>query len=455
MEEQDTIDLGQVWRVARANQRKLISIIVITTLFALCLAFVLPKQYESSVLVRAKSQKPGSGINLQATAALALLGGSASSPLQSYQELLKSRSVLEPVIAKLDLPEAKKEKITNESFAKAYLKIQNPKGTDLLQITATGRSPEEAQLIASNIIDSFQKVLTTLNQSEQSSQIKFLSDRLTVAKAEMEQAEKNLEQFRQKTKVFVPDEQAKSSIKALSELDQKLAQQQVEYETNRAKLQSVDSQLRQQNAAIAKFNIAENEVLDKIRINIVEKQMALVALQQRYTDKHPEVILAKKEIDELTGKLQEEITKSIQSGANVLSPVQGALLKEKVETETRIIASQAATDAIKQVQAKAEKEISNLSSHGLTYIGLERQARITQEVYAVLVKNHEQARIQEAMESMDIQVVDEANLPKVKSAPKRALITVIGGVLGMMLAFLYLMILYSRSSNKNKFAGTI
>ncbi|WP_188400356.1 GumC family protein [Sporomusa sp. GT1] len=445
MEEQDTIDLGQVWQVAKANQKRLIGIIVASTLIALVLAFILPKQYESTVLVRAKNQTQ-TGISLQATAALALLGGSTSAPLQSYREMLKSRSVLEPVIEKLDLPEEDKEKLTNESFAKTYLKFENPKGTDLLQITATGRSPEEAQFIAASVLSSFQQVLTNLNQSEQSLQIKFLSERITVAKGEMEQAEKNLEQFRQQTKIYIPDEQAKAAILALSEADQKLAQLQVTDETNRAKLQGVDSQLREQNAAMAKFNIAENEVVGKIRTNIIDKQMNLVTLQQRYTDKHPEVILAKKEIDELTATLQNEIAKSIQSGANILNPIQGSLLNEKVATETAVIATQATIAAMKQVQAKTEKDISNLSSQGLTYIGLERQARVSREVYAVLVQNYEQARIQEAMESMDIQVVDGANLPKEPSAPGKLLLTVIGGVLGVMLAFAYLMIVYMREA---------
>lgn len=447
MQEQDSIDLEQVWRVARANQKRLIGIIAASTLLALVLAFILPKQYESTVLVRAKNQTQG-GISLQATAALALLGGSTSAPLQSYQEMLKSRRVLDPVIEKLDLPEEDKEKLTNEIFAKKYLELTNPKGTDLLKITATGRSPEEAQLIAANVLNSFQQVLTNLNQSEQSLQIKFLSERITVAKGEMEQAEKNLEQFKQQTKVYIPDEQAKAAILALSEADQKLAQLQVMDETNRAKLQGVDSQLREQNAAMAKFNIAENEVIDKIRVNIVDKQMKLVTLQQRYTDKHPEVILAKKEIDELTATLQSEIAKAIQSGANILSPVQGSLLNEKVATETAVIATQAAIAAMKQVQAKAEKDISNLSAHSLSYVGMERQARISQEVYAVLVKNYEQARIQEAMESMDIQVVDEANLPKKPSAPRKLLITAVGGVIGMMLATVYLLVVYSRQASR-------
>lgn len=446
MEEQDTIDLGQVLRVARDNWVKLVAIIIVSALVALCIAFLLPKQYESSVLVRAKSQKQN-GISLQASAAMALLGGgAAANPLQTYQELLKSRSVLDPVIENLDLPAEKKEKMTNVTFAKDYLKIQNTKGTDVLEITATGRSPEEAQMIASGVVASFQQLLTNLNQSEQSLQIKFLAGRLAVAKDEMEQAEKNLEQFRQQSKVYVPDEQAKAAVKSLSDYDQKLAQLKVQNESGRAKLQNVNEQLSQQNASMAQYNLADNAVVEKIRTAIVEKQTELVGLQQRYTDKHPAVILAQKEIEDLTEQLRQEIANSIESGANVLSPVQGNLLQAKITAETDIITSQAAIDATARLQSKAEQEISNLSASSLTYVGLERQARITQEVYTVLVKNYEQARIQEAMESMDIQVVDQANLPKKPSAPKKLLITAIGGVVGVMVSFVYLITLYRRQT---------
>lgn len=177
--------------------------------------------------------------------------------------------------------------------------------------------------------------------------------------------------------------------------------------TGRAKLQGVDAQLKQQNLAMEKFNIAENEVMDKIRTTIIDKQMKLVALQQRYQDKYPEVILAKEELEKLNATLNQEISKAVQSGANILNPAQGALLAEKVSLETALVANQARKEAMRQVQAKAEQNLSSLSERGLTYVGLSRQTRVTQEVYSVLVKNYEQARIQETMESMDIQVVEE------------------------------------------------
>jgi succinoglycan biosynthesis transport protein ExoP len=448
VEDQDTIDLGAVKEVIIKYKNRLMIIIIGCTLAAMAVAFILPKEYESTTLLRAKSQKSG-GISLQAASALAMLGGgSVGSPTQAYMELMKSRSVLDPIIANLDLADEKKEKIDAKGFAKSNLKILNTKGTDLLEVTAIGRTPEEAQQISTGVVKSFQQLLTKMNQSEQSLMVKFLNDRITVAKKDMEQSEQNLEKFRQQEKIYIPDEQAKAAIKKMTEFDQKIAQFQVQNDTNQAKLQGVNEQLNKQNVAIARYNIVDNLGIQEIRSTIIQKQIALIEMQQRYTDKHPNVVLLQKELEELNSKLSQEVNNSIQSGANTLNPVHAGLLKEKVQTETELLVGQAALGTIKSLQTENEKEISKLSASSITYIGLERQVRIAQEVYGVLVKNYEQTRIQEAMESMDIQIVDEADLPKRPSAPKKMLITVIGGVLGVMLAFAYVVIAYSRGNRK-------
>jgi succinoglycan biosynthesis transport protein ExoP len=331
-----------------------------------------------------------------------------------------------------------------ESFAKSNLKIQTTKGTDLIEVAASGRTPEEAQQISTDVINNFQKLLTKLNQSDQSLMIQFLNNRIAGAKKDMEEAEQNLERFRQQEKIYVPDEQAKAIIQKLTEFDKKNAEIRVENDTNQAKLQGVNVQLNKQNVAISRYNIADNPGIQEIRSTIIQKQIALIEMQQRYTDKHPNVVLLQKELTELNDKLSQEVDHSIQSGANTLNPVHAGLLKEKVETETELLVGQAAFDTVTRLQAENEKEISKLSAGSVTYVGLERQVRITQEIYGVLVKNYEQARIQAAMESMDIQIVDEADLPKRPSAPKKMLITAIGGILGVMISFAYVVVLYNR-----------
>jgi len=448
VEDQDTIDLGKIKEVIIKYKPRLLAIIITCTLVAVAVAFMLPKQYESTTLLRAKSQK-SSGISLQAASALAMLGGgSAASPTQAYIELMQSRSVLDPIIAGLDLPDETKAKMDAKGFAKSNLKLLNTKGTDLLEVTAVGRTPEEAQQISTDVVKYFQQLLTQMNQSEQSLMVKFLNDRIVGAKNGMEQAEQNLENFRQQEKIYVPEEQATAAIKKLTELDQKIAQVQVQNDSNQAKLQGVNEQLNKQNVAIARYNIADNPSIQQIRATIIEKQTALIEVRQHYTDKHPNVILLQKEIDDLNGKLSQEVDSSIQSGANTLNPVHGGLLKDKVQTETELLVGQAALGTMKNLQAENEKGISKLSASSITYIGLERQVKIGQEVYGVLVKNYEQTRIQEAMESMDIQIVDLADLPKRPSAPNKTLFTVIGAVLGVILSLVYVIVLYTREPQK-------
>lgn len=446
MEDQDSIDLQKVWQLLIQHKKRFIGIICFTTFSALFIAFLLPKQYESTVLIRARAPQQNS-FSLQASAALALLGGgNMQSPTQVYMEMLKSRSVLNPVIAELDLPDEDKEKLDNEIFAKKYLKITNTKNTDLIEVAATGRTPEEAQKIASDVITAFNNTLTRINQSDQSNMVKFLQERMKLTKQEMEQAEQALEKFRQQEKIYVPDEQAKASITKLAEYDQKIAQLQVQNEANQAKLASIQEQLQKQNIAIAKYNIVDNPGIQQIRSAIVTKQVALVDLEQRYTEKNPNVIVLKKEIEELNARLRDEVNNSVKAGTSTLNPLHIGLVQANAETETELTVGQATLAGLRQVQARNEGEISKLSAASLTYIGLERQARITQEVYAAIVKNYEQNRIQEAMESMDIQIVDEANLPGKPSGPKKILITAIGGIVGVMLAFSYIVVLYNKNT---------
>ncbi len=450
MENEEIIDLRAVKKIVLEQRLKISAIIVACTLITIAIAFLLPKQYESTTLLKAKSQK-GGGFSLAAASAMAILGGggATASPTQAYIELMKSRAVLDPIIAEVDLPDEKKEQLDAKTFAKNNLKIANTKGTDLIEVTAVGRSPEEAQQISGGVVKSFQMLLTKMNQTEQSLMVKFLNDRIVVAKQELEKAEQELEKFRQKEKVYIPDEQAKAVIKKMTEFDQKIAEYEVKNGMNQAKLNEVKTQLDKQNVAIARYNIADNSIIQDIRSEIIKKQIALIGLEQKYTEKHPSVILAKNELADLGEKLSQEVDASLKSGANTLNPVHGGLLKEKVQSETDLMAGIAAVDAMKKQQAENDTEISKLSEASVTYIGLERKVKVAQEVYGVLLKNYEQTRIQEAMESMDIQIVDDANLPKSPSAPRKVLMTALGFLFGSIVSFIYIVVAYLRTKKRS------
>lgn len=444
----DTIDLKKLFSLMIEKKKIVLAIVVICTIIATIVAFVLPKSYQSTTLVRVKSGGSSATAGYATMAAsfgIDIGGGNSGSP-ESYIELMKSREVLEPIIAKLDLPDEDKEKLTAEGFAKKNLEVTNIKKTDLITIAAYGKTPEEAQMISQGVADNFLALMTKLNKEDNSTTLKFLDERIKIAKEEMETAENKLQAYQQEHKIYAPDEQAKAIITNLNTYDTTIAQLQAQSEGDSAKLAGVTSQLEQQNASLLEYNVSDNTNIGNIRESIVNKRVELVGLQQQFTDEHPDVIKAKEELNSLERSLSDEIAKAVNSQSVTLSPVQSNLLKDKISTEVQISVNNASLEALKAKQAEAQESIATLSADSVEYMRLERNAKITGQVYTSLVQNYEQTRIQEAKDSMDIQIIDAADLPKedMPAKPNKKLVVVIGFVLGIMISFGYTLYNYSR-----------
>ena len=443
------IDLKKLFSLMIEKKVIVIAIVVICTIIATIVAFLLPKSYQSTTLVRVKS---GGSSAVAAYAAMAAgLGidignsGSSASP-ESYIELMKSREVLNPIMEKVDLTDEEREKMRTEDFLKKYLEITNTKKTDLINIAAYGKTPEEAQMISQGVADNFLALMTKLNKEDNSTTLKFLDERIKIAKEEMETSENKLAAYQQEHKIYAPDEQAKAIIANLNNYDTTIAQLQAQSEGDSAKLAGVTSQLEQQNASLLEYNVSDNTNIGNIRESIVNKRVELVGLQQQFTDEHPDVIKAKEELNSLERSLSDEIAKAVNSQSVTLSPVQSNLLKDKISTEVQISVNNASLEALKAKQAEAQESIATLSADSVEYMRLERNAKITGQVYTSLVQNYEQTRIQEAKDSMDIQIIDAADLPKedMPAKPNKKLVVVIGFVLGIMISFGYTLYNYSR-----------
>lgn len=444
----NTIDLRKLFSIIGEQKKVIIPIIVICTVLAIIVAFVLPKSYQSNTLVRIKSFNNSAMSSMAAMAAGFGIdvGGSSSDSPENYMELMKSREVLEPIMEQVDMPEEDKEKLTTEDFIKKYLEITNTKKTDLINITAYGKTPEEAQMISQSIADNFLTLMTKLNKEGNSSAINFLNDRMAIAKEEMETAENKLQAYQQEKGIYSPDAQTKALVDKLDDYDKKIAQLEAQEQANSAKLQDVTGQLEQQNSSLLEYNISDNDAIMNLRTSIVNKQVELVGLQQRYTEEHPDVIRTREELAELKKSLDREIQSAVNSKSATLTPVQGNLLMEKVQTETAEAVTSASLDALKAKQQEAEGDMSTLSADSVEYMRLLRDKTITSEVYTNLVKAYENTRIQEAQESMDIQIIDAANLPRedMPAKPKKKIIAAIGFALGIIISFGYTLYVYNK-----------
>lgn len=444
---EDSIDLSRLFQIMGNHKSVIVGIISICTIVAAVISFVLPKQYESTTLVQTRSAtKVDLSGTAAAMAALGVGGGSVSSPTMNYIELMKTRTVLDPIIDSLGFEEAQKPDA--KGFAKAYLDIRNTKGTNLIEVAARGKTPEEAQHISQAVVDNFLLMQTDMNQQTQSLLMKFLDERIGTAKHEAEDAEAKLAQFSREHKIYSPDDQAKAAIEQMAAFDKAIGEVEVAARSAQASLDAANEKLGEQKSASRAYNISDNATVQKIRDQIVAKRLEIVGLEQNYTDLHPSVQRAKKELEQLQNSLDAEVRATVESNATSLNPTQSQLLSNRALAAVNLAVATASESALKKQQAKKEEELGTFPDDVMEYMRLSRDSKVKNEVYLNLVKQYEQNKIQAAMESMDIQIIDAANLPDIEKpvAPRKKLITAIGFVVGVLLAMGYSLLAYRREA---------
>ena len=450
-QQEESIDLGRLASIMWERKKVTGGIIAGCTAIAIATAFILPKQYESTTLVQTRSAGNDiSGMKAMAAAMGVNVGGSGSnaSPL-NYIELMKSRTVLDPIIDNMDWDDPKK-KPTAKDFAKKNLDIQNTKQTNLITVTAKGRTPEEAQMISQGVVDNFLAMQTDKNQQTQSLLVKFLNDRIENAKKESDEAAQKLADFSRENKIYSPDDQVKLAITQLDAYDKAVSDMQAQQKSAQAQYDVATQKLGEQKAGAKAYNINDNSTVQSIRSQIVAKEVALTELRQRYTDQYPDVIAAQKQLNKLRQSLVTEVNNVVDSNAATLNTAQMELLKNQAVAQAQASAAAASEEAIKGKRAEKEKELGEFPDNAMTYMQLDRDAKIKQQIYTSLVNQCEQDKIQEAMESMDIQVIDPADLPDVDkpAAPRRKLIAGVGFLIGLMVSIGYVLIIYRRENHE-------
>lgn len=446
LEKEESIDLGKLWQVTKAHKMVVGGIIVGCTAIATITAFVLPKQYESTTLVQTRNASKEMGG--QAAAAMAALGvgGGASSPTNNYMELMKTRTVLDPIIDELYEGKDPEKKPDAAGFAKSNLDIKNTKGTNLITVTAKGKTPEEAQQISQEVVDNFLKMQTDNSQQTQSLLVQFLNGRIEEAKQDSDDAAQKFADFSREHKLYSPDDQLKQAISQVSTYDKSIADLQSQQKAAQAQYDVATNKLGQQKSSSKAYNINDNGTVQSIRGQIVAKEVELVGLRQKYTDNNPTVIAAQQQLNQLQSDLASEVSAVVDSNAASLNSAQMELLKNQAVAEASISAAKASEDAVRAKKAEIEQDIDKYPDDMVTYLQLKSDAEIKKTIYTNLVQQCEQNKIQEAMESMDIQVIDAANLPKAPSAPRKKLIAAIGLALGCIIAFGYSLVMYKREA---------
>jgi len=232
-QEEHEINLIDILNVLVKRKLMIFCITAAAVLFSVSFVLMSKNVYTAMAKILPPQKEGGSGISallsqagwLAALSTGAGLGGSG----ELYVGILKSRSVADDVIKKLDLSvklKAKNSDIARIKLAKK-VKIQADK-SGIITIMADDTDPQMAADLANSFVEQLGRTTVKMNLSRVGIERIFLEKRLVIVKADLKKSEDTLKYFAQSNKVVQVDSQAKASIEGIARLKAELASREVQ-----------------------------------------------------------------------------------------------------------------------------------------------------------------------------------------------------------------------------------
>lgn len=414
-------DVKNIVKIIKKRRTLIISIFIAAVTIATVVSFLIPPTYEAETTLRIKQPK---GLANSLLADLPAVDNNTKQLMSTYAEILKSRTVVDMVIEKT---QADKQVVPTYEQMVIRITTLPVKDSELLKIKTTAKSPEEAQLIANTLVGTFNERMTLLVRSEQSTVRQFIGERMQESKKELETAETALQTYKTDQKIAAPAEETKAIVESLSTINKLSAENTVALSAAQAKAGSAANQLDKEKPGF----VADSPLIQQYKGKLAELEVQLATLSQKYTDKHPEVIATRAAIEETKARLDTEAARVVSADAPSANPVHVALVQGQIQAQAEIAAGSAQKVAIGNIIAEGEKELNKLPAKEQGLARVMRDATVAQEIYVMLAKRHEEARISEVMQPTDVQVIDVATVPIKPISPNKSLYVMIAGILGL------------------------
>jgi len=353
--------------------------------------------------------------------------------MNTNAEILKSRNVVEPVITAIE--DDGSNAPTYEEFVKNRIETKPYKETQLLQVSVTGKSPEKAQEANQLLIDFFLNRLADLSHVEQKTTREFLQKRVVTAKAELSEAEQKLQQFQVDNKIYSTNDQMKGLTDKITLIDREKAQNKLDLETAQAALGSINADLGSAGASIA-----DSSTVQAYKAQLANLEARKASYAGKYTDSHPDMKEVNDQIDKARAGLQQEINAIISQQAPSSNAAQQGLLADKFRNEAALAVAQSKEVALADLDKANEDAMKALPEKERGYIQAKRDVDVAQDIYQMLSKRLEEAKVAEVMVPNEVQIVDAPTLPEKSIAPRRVLIMLASAVIGLLLGCFYTLV---------------
>jgi polysaccharide chain length determinant protein (PEP-CTERM system associated) len=376
------------------------------------------------------------------------------SRLMTLKEQILSRSRLEPIINRLGLykdPKLSMEDRVERLRAAIEVKALRPEGSNHVPsgfyITASTDDAHTAQDVCSEVLSMFMAENLKIRQQRAAGTTAFLVQQLADSKQQLDARDAKLAEFKRKYIGQLPADEQRN-LEILTSTRTRL--EAVTQDINQAQQQKLiqESMLAQQLAA-HRVSPEAGASPNDLQHELSAAQAQLASLRARYTEGHPDVVKAKKQVEVLQNQL-----KASKANAEP-APASEDTAQQSPEVTQARVALQLTEQSIqgkRAEQARLDAQVRSLqSSLQLSpaveeqYKGLTRDYESALQFYNDLLNKKMQSDmatdLERRQEGEQFGVMDAPDLPAKPSFPNRIKFTLagLGGGLGLGLLLALLM----------------
>lgn len=370
-----------------------------------------------------------------------------SNPVDTEAQILRSVAFAQKIINTLNLKDNRGAPLKHKDFLKR-LEVKIIKGTDVLQLSFKSNTPQEAAAVVNQLMSLYLENNISSNRAEATAARKFIEEQLPKTEATVRQAEAAFRTFKEKNRIVSLQEEAKSAVGAIAELENQIAKAQVAFTNANSRSTALQNKvgLNSQQAKTLS-NISQSSGVQKLLEELQTVQSKLEVERSRFQEESPVIInlkskedylknLLQKRAKEVVGEQQQPVDGNLQTGA-----LQQKLTEEFINSEVERLVTSNQLAALNQIASSYKQRANIIPQLEQSQRDFERQVEAAQSTYATLLKKLQEVRITEQQNVGNARISDLAIVPEKAISPTKPLNFALGGIVGLVLAIVSALVL--------------
>ncbi len=412
-----------------------IAFLVISSLTAF-LAASLPDIYRSSILILISPQR------LPASYVTSTVTTTVEQRIRAVSAEILSRTTLEKVVREFNLyaPKSGPENL-DARLERLRKNIQiDVRNNDTFRLSFDDYSPEKAMLVTARLGTIFIDENLQVREQQAAGTRSFISTETDRLRAELESQEVAVNEFKAKYRTELP-EQLDANLRTVEQLRAEQQSNLVRLASLEERKASLEKQLVEMKSMPPEISRSKDLAAPQgvpLWQQLESRKLQLDEFLTRYSDKHPDIIRLKGEIQSLEAEAQRQAKvpgAASMAAAPVGSPLQQMTVKQIADVGVEIHATRANSDLLRAQIAAYQTRVDNTPVRSIELAKISRTYEITLKKYQDLLAKSFDSQLSQNMEKQQkgerFRLVDPAYLPEHPVRPNRLAIVLLGLLAGL------------------------